>query len=138
MRALGKRYVAEMRARLPPGQRNATRIVDKMLRNAWNLGFISTMLPKAHFIHAVRHPLDTVLSCYAQPFEGRGTPWAWDLAGAARLLCLRPVSLSRCSPVALCLSPFAQLAYVAVERIYPWTVVSCLQTLQTRSSSTTT
>ncbi len=82
MRALGKRYVAEMRARLPPGQRNATRIVDKMLRNAWNLGFISTMLPKAHFIHAVRHPLDTVLSCYAQPFEGRGTPWAWDLAGA--------------------------------------------------------
>ena len=85
VRALGKRYVAEMRARLPPAQQNATRIVDKMLRNAWNLGFISTMLPKAHFIHAVRHPLDTVLSCYAQPFEGRGTPWAWDLAGAVLL-----------------------------------------------------
>ena len=30
----------------------------------------------------MRHPLDVVLSCYAQPFEGRGTPWAWDLQGA--------------------------------------------------------
>lgn len=33
-------------------------------------------------MHVVRHPLDVVLSCYAQPFEGRGTPWAWDLQGA--------------------------------------------------------
>ncbi len=23
--------------------------------------------------------MDVGLSCYAQPFEGRGTPWAWDL-----------------------------------------------------------
>ena len=30
----------------------------------------------------VRHPLDVVLSCYKQPFEGRGTPWAWRLDGA--------------------------------------------------------
>lgn len=27
--------------------------------------------------------MDTALSCYAQPFEGRGTPWAWDLHGTA-------------------------------------------------------
>lgn len=27
----------------------------------------------------VRHPIDTAISCYEQPFEGRGTPWAWDL-----------------------------------------------------------
>eukprot|EP00951_Prasinocladus_malaysianus_P004299 scaffold30305_cov19-Prasinocladus_malaysianus.AAC.1 len=27
----------------------------------------------------VRHPLDTAISCFEQPFEGRGTPWAWDL-----------------------------------------------------------
>lgn len=79
--SLGKRYLDTMRGRLPPGKENATRIIDKMLRNAWNVGFISLMLPRACFIHAVRHPLDTVLSCYAQPFEGRGTPWAWDLAG---------------------------------------------------------
>ena len=27
--------------------------------------------------------MDTALSCYVQPFEGRGTPWAWDLHGNA-------------------------------------------------------
>lgn len=36
---------------------------------------------QAHIIWAVRHPLDVVLSCFAQPFEGRGTAWAWDMHG---------------------------------------------------------
>ena len=53
-----------------------------MLRNAWNLGHIAVMLPAAKVLHVVRHPMDVTLSCYAQPFEGRGTPWAWDLTGA--------------------------------------------------------
>lgn len=65
----------------PPFQR----IVDKMLRNAWNLGHIGIMLPAAKVLHVVRHPMDVALSCYVQPFEGRGTPWAWDLASAAAL-----------------------------------------------------
>ena len=36
-------------------------------------------------MQVVRHPMDTALSCYAQPFEGRGTPWAWDLHGTPKL-----------------------------------------------------
>ena len=46
-----------------------------------SVGFSEWGSPAAQ-VHVVRHPLDVVLSCYAQPFEGRGTPWAWDLQGA--------------------------------------------------------
>ncbi len=60
---------------------NATHIVDKMLRNAYNLAYIQMALPGACLIHAVRHPLDVALSCFAQPFEGRGLPWASQLDG---------------------------------------------------------
>ncbi|KAK9867531.1 hypothetical protein WJX84_002555 [Apatococcus fuscideae] len=56
-----------------------TRIVDKMLRNCWHVGYINMMMPDACLIQTVRHPLDIALSCFKQPFEGRGTPWAWDL-----------------------------------------------------------
>ena len=70
-----------MQARIPPSRPDASHVVDKMLRNVWNVGYITMMLPEACVIQVVRHPLDTALSCYAQPFEGRGTPWAWDLQG---------------------------------------------------------
>jgi len=81
IRDLGKQYVDNMQGRIPPSRANATHVVDKMLRNVWNVGYITMMLPKACIIQVVRHPMDTVLSCFAQPFEGRGTPWAWDLQG---------------------------------------------------------
>lgn len=73
--------VESMRKGIPPGVTQPKMIVDKMLRNAWNIGYIQLMLPEARIIHAARHPMDAGLSCYAQPFEGRGTPWAWDLKG---------------------------------------------------------
>eukprot|EP00887_Chlorella_sp_A99_P000461 scaffold17.g461.t1 len=81
--AVGRRYVAEMRARLPAEHKGVRWIVDKMLRNAWNVGFIQMMLPDACILHAERHPADTGLSCFAQPFEGRGTPWASNLTNIA-------------------------------------------------------
>ena len=81
VQAVGRAYVAEMRAMAPKGRLAPERIVDKMLRNAWNVGYISMMLPRSCIVHAVRHPMDVLLSCFAQPFEGRGTPWAWDLNG---------------------------------------------------------
>ena len=81
IRDLGKQYVDNMQGRIPPSRANATHVVDKMLRNVWNVGYITMMLPKACIIQVVRHPMDTALSCFAQPFEGRGTPWAWDLQG---------------------------------------------------------
>ncbi len=81
IRDLGKQYVDNMQGRVSPSRPNATHVVDKMLRNVWNVGYISMMLPKACIIQVVRHPMDTAISCFAQPFEGRGTPWAWDLQG---------------------------------------------------------
>ena len=68
---------AEQGAGPPPPKR----IVDKMLRNVWHVGYIQMVLPQACILQPVRHPLDVLLSCYKQPFEGRGTPWAWDLDG---------------------------------------------------------
>lgn len=61
--------------------KNVTRIVDKMLRNAFNLGYMQLTLPRACILHTVRHPLDVALSCFSQPFEGRGLPWAAQLDG---------------------------------------------------------
>ncbi|KAK9821781.1 hypothetical protein WJX81_002302 [Elliptochloris bilobata] len=88
--AVGMRYVAAMRAHMPRDSPNPSpaRIVDKMLRNAWNVGHIAIALPRASVVHVVRHPLDVVLSCYVQPFEGRGTPWAWDLKEIAHEVAL--------------------------------------------------
>ncbi len=63
------------------GHLQPKRIVDKMLRNAWHIGYIQMILPDACILQTVRHPLDVALSCYKQPFEGRGTAWAWDLDG---------------------------------------------------------
>nr|QIG37616.1 sulfotransferase-like protein [Pseudococcomyxa simplex] len=75
---VGALYMTNMQARVPEG-RSATHIVDKMLRNAYNMAYIQIALPGACLIHAVRHPLDVALSCFAQPFEGRGLPWASHL-----------------------------------------------------------
>ncbi|KAI3431774.1 hypothetical protein D9Q98_010530 [Chlorella vulgaris] len=81
---VGLRYQAEMRGRVPPERaESVVWIVDKMLRNMWNVGFIAMMLPDACILHAARHPADAALSCYAQPFEGRGTPWASNLTAIA-------------------------------------------------------
>nr|QIG37617.1 sulfotransferase-like protein [Trebouxia lynnae] len=93
LREIGKQYVQDMRLKVPPSRSNATHVVDKMLRNAWNVGYISMLLPQACIIQVVRHPMDTALSCYVQPFEGRGTPWAWDLQDiASEMLLLDEIS----------------------------------------------
>ena len=46
--------------------------------------------------------MDVLLSCFAQPFEGRGTPWAWGLQGDSALPSLEAVAAiftSACSRV---------------------------------------
>lgn len=58
-------YVTSLKATAPEGV-NPLRVVDKMLANAWHLGNIAVMMPKACLVHVVRHPLDVALSCYAQ------------------------------------------------------------------------
>ena len=54
---VGEAYLAAMRSRAPKGTK-PLRIVDKMLRNAWNLGYVAITLPDACVIHVVRSVLD--------------------------------------------------------------------------------
>lgn len=59
-----ERYLGVLRQ----GREAADRIVDKLPGNFFYLGLISILFPNATIIHAVRHPLDTCLSCYFQNF----------------------------------------------------------------------
>jgi tetratricopeptide (TPR) repeat protein len=61
---------------------DATRIVDKMPGNARYLGLIHVLFPNAKIIHAMRHPLDSCLSCYFQNFAELW--WSNDLPVIAR------------------------------------------------------
>ena len=61
---------------------DATRIVDKMPGNARFLGLIHVLFPNAKIIHAMRHPLDSCLSCYFQNFAELW--WSNDLQVIAR------------------------------------------------------
>lgn len=51
-------YVEAMYAMVPPSMPRPARIVDKMLRNLWHVGYIDLMLPGAKVVHVMRHPLD--------------------------------------------------------------------------------
>ena len=62
---------------LTQGNGDATRIVDKMPFNARFIGLIHVLFPNATIIHAMRHPLDSCLSCYFQNFAELW--WANDL-----------------------------------------------------------
>lgn len=62
---LGKQYVLEMRAKVPPSRSNATHVVDKMLRNSWNVGYISMVLPQACIIQVLTLYVSGSVSCHA-------------------------------------------------------------------------
>lgn len=59
--------------------RGAARFTDKMLGNLWYVGLIHLTFPNARFVHVVRDPIDTCLSCYATKFGGDRQPFAYDL-----------------------------------------------------------
>jgi len=71
---IGRRYVTRIRT-LASG---AKRIIDKMPSNAFNIGLIALSMPWAKIIHMRRHPLDTILSCFRQPFA-EGHEFTYDL-----------------------------------------------------------
>ncbi|GAX74981.1 hypothetical protein CEUSTIGMA_g2427.t1 [Chlamydomonas eustigma] len=80
LKKLGKKYVRTMRAMVPVSRDPPPiKIVDKMLRNIWLVGYIDMLIPKAKIVHVMRHPMDAGLSCFAQPFGYNGVSWAWDL-----------------------------------------------------------
>lgn len=63
------------------GRENASRVIDKSPGNFYQIGFILMLFPNAKLIHTIRHPLDTLLSCYFQPFGS--VAWSNDLAWEA-------------------------------------------------------
>ena len=54
------------------------RVVDKMLFNYRNIGFIHMIFPNATIIHTVRDPMDTLLSCFTHKFDDMGLEWAFN------------------------------------------------------------
>lgn len=56
-------------------------VTDKSLDNFQILGLLKLVFPEAKFIHMVRHPLDTILSCYQHSFSR--LPFANDLVDLA-------------------------------------------------------
>ena len=61
----------------------AGRAIDKYLANVTYAGVIQMAFPLACFIHVVRDPVDTCLSCFATLFAGN-QPFAYDLAELGR------------------------------------------------------
>jgi tetratricopeptide (TPR) repeat protein len=50
----------------------ASHVVTKLPDDAWELGLIKILFPRAKIIHACRHPIDTCLSCFMQNFRQLG------------------------------------------------------------------
>ncbi|KAL4448264.1 hypothetical protein ABPG75_005483 [Micractinium tetrahymenae] len=89
--AAGNRTLARMRRQV--GEKDAAKagarfVLDRMLPNLWNIGFIATSLPDACILHVERHPADQGLSCYEQPFEGKFTRWSFNLSDIAHQVLL--------------------------------------------------
>ena len=61
---VGKQYVQNMRAKVPSSRSNATHVVDKMLRNSWNVGYISMLLPQACIIQVLTFCVPGSLLCH--------------------------------------------------------------------------
>ena len=57
---------------------NARGLVDKLPANYWHVGLLAQAFPGAHFVHAVRDPIDTCLSCWQQSFAFAMQPWQHD------------------------------------------------------------
>jgi tetratricopeptide (TPR) repeat protein len=55
---------------LPTRSANHVRVIDKTPRNFERLGLIFRLFPGARVLWCLRHPLDTILSCYFQDFHG--------------------------------------------------------------------
>lgn len=52
---------------------------DKTTRNFMLLGLMALLFPRARFVHCMRDPLDTCLSCYFQLFARNSIKYAYDL-----------------------------------------------------------
>jgi tetratricopeptide (TPR) repeat protein len=65
-------------------EQRATRLVDKMLANYYNIGIIHLMFPRAIILHTVRDPLDTLFSCYRNRFADPGSTYTLNFRSLVR------------------------------------------------------
>jgi hypothetical protein len=68
-----------------PSKGKILRVVDKMLFNYRNIGFIHLLFPQAVILHTVRDPMDTLLSCFTQKFDDKGLEWAFQPASLVEM-----------------------------------------------------
>ena len=54
-------------------------IIDRMMFNFKNIGFIHLLYPKTPIVHIVRDPMDIILSIYKTRFDDAGLTWNTDL-----------------------------------------------------------
>lgn len=66
--ALRAVYFTELARHLEPQQSTAL-VVDKLPLNLVHAGLLHRVFPRARFLLALRHPCDSVLSCYLRSFE---------------------------------------------------------------------
>lgn len=72
---LSRTYLEQLERMSP----RATRAIDKNLAAYAYLGLIDLLFPGARVIHTRRDPLDTCLSCYAEPLMPGMHPYSCDL-----------------------------------------------------------
>ena len=63
-----KAYITELDKHRKPTQNNSI-FIDKLPLNLLQIPLIQQLYPRAKFILALRHPLDTILSCWMQNFK---------------------------------------------------------------------
>lgn len=73
--ALAERYLDAARGKAPDG----ARVTDKSISTFRQIGLAAILFPRARFIHCVRDPLDTCLSCFVQGFNRPSLAYSYDL-----------------------------------------------------------
>ncbi len=69
---------------LPRQPTTYQRFTDKAPRNFERIGLIKQLFPASRILWCLRHPLDTILSCYFQDFSG-GQAFSYSLQHTARV-----------------------------------------------------
>lgn len=64
-------------------------LVDKMPANYWHVGMLAAAFPQARFLHMIRDPADTCLSCWQQTFAFAMQPWQHDFDDLAHAHALK-------------------------------------------------
>jgi tetratricopeptide (TPR) repeat protein len=69
---------------LPNDHQKFRYVTDKAPMNFERIGLIRLLFPQARFFYCIRHPLDTILSCFMQNFQA-GMKFAVDLEHISRV-----------------------------------------------------